>query len=143
MVQHPQELPISAHYRRQELVREVVSNWRSGGVQGTTGKSGAGDEERRWKRSDRHKHSPRELLVTTRNARAFSAPASKKVAPWDLESPSQHLTPDQNAYVGNRTAKGHATAWGNSETRLKGDLDLSKAKSVSGGTYFSSLTTES
>lgn len=111
-------------------------------MQGTTGKSDAEDEERRWKRSDRHKHSPRELLVTTQNARAFSAPASKKVAPWDLESTSQHLTPDQSAYVENQIAKGHATAWGNSETRLKGDLDLSKAKSVSGGTYFSSLTTE-
>lgn len=45
MVQHPQELPITAHNRRQELVREVVSNWRWGGVQGTTGKSDAGDEE--------------------------------------------------------------------------------------------------
>lgn len=52
---------ISAHNSREDLVQEVVRNWRSGGVQGTTGKPDAGDEEWRWKRSDRHQHS--ELMV--------------------------------------------------------------------------------
>lgn len=86
---------------------------------------------------------PGELVVITSNACAFSAPASKKVAPLGLESPSQHLTPEQSACVGNQMAQCRLTVWENSETLLRGDVDLSRAKSASGGIYFSSLTTES